>query len=118
MNSKTYVLEEQGEIHETKGARAMDSLQCWWQMMRHVLAPEPRKKLKKNSSNHEVKSRVKNTSKNHKNGKYCSSRYEMIQPKKATILMQIKSLQGVETIQISSHSLKDWGDLSFLSSLL
>jgi hypothetical protein len=27
-------------------------------------------------------------------------------------------LQGVETTQTSSHSLKDWGDLSLLSSLL
>jgi hypothetical protein len=32
--------------------------------------------------------------------------------------MQIKSLHGVETTQTSSLSLKDWGDLSLLSSLL
>jgi hypothetical protein len=32
--------------------------------------------------------------------------------------MRIKSLQGVETTQTSSHSLEDWGDLSLLSSLL
>jgi hypothetical protein len=32
--------------------------------------------------------------------------------------MQIKSLQGMETSQTSSHSLEDWGDLSLLSSLL
>jgi hypothetical protein len=29
MNTKTYVLGERGEIHEIKGARAMDSLQGW-----------------------------------------------------------------------------------------
>jgi hypothetical protein len=33
-------------------------------------------------------------------------------------LMQIKSLQGVETIQTSFHSLEDWEDISLLSSLL
>jgi hypothetical protein len=32
--------------------------------------------------------------------------------------MQIKSLQGVETRQIFSHSLKDLKDLSLLCSLL
>jgi hypothetical protein len=42
----------------------------------------------------------------------------MIQSKSTTILMWIKSLQDVKTIQISSHSLEDWGDLSLLSSLL
>jgi hypothetical protein len=31
---------------------------------------------------------------------------------------EIKSLQGVKITQTSSRSLKDWGDLSFLSSLL
>jgi hypothetical protein len=37
----------------------------------------------------------------------------------ASKLMEgIKSLQGVETSQTSSHSLEDWGDLSLLSSLL
>jgi hypothetical protein len=43
---------------------------------------------------------------------------EMIQPKKTPILMQVKTLQGVETTQTSSHSLKDWRGLSLLSSLL
>jgi hypothetical protein len=33
-------------------------------------------------------------------------------------LMQIKSLQRVETTQTFFHSLEDWGDLSLLSSLL
>jgi hypothetical protein len=32
--------------------------------------------------------------------------------------MQFKSLEGVETTQIFSHSFKDWGDLSLLSYLL
>jgi two-component sensor histidine kinase len=32
--------------------------------------------------------------------------------------MRIKSLQGVKTTLISSHSLEDWGDLSLPSSLL
>jgi hypothetical protein len=32
--------------------------------------------------------------------------------------MWIKSLQGIETTQISSRSLEDWGELSLLSSLL
>jgi hypothetical protein len=34
------------------------------------------------------------------------------------VLMQIKSLQGVEITQTSFQSLEDWGDLSLLSSLL
>jgi hypothetical protein len=42
----------------------------------------------------------------------------MIQPKRTAILMQIKSLQGVETTQAFSRSLEDWGDLSLLSSFL
>jgi hypothetical protein len=42
----------------------------------------------------------------------------MIQPKKTAILMQIKSLQGVETTQSSSHSLEDHGELLLLFSLL
>jgi hypothetical protein len=40
----------------------------------------------------------------------------MMEPKKTAILIQIKSLQGVETTQISSHFLEDWEDLSLLSS--
>jgi hypothetical protein len=32
--------------------------------------------------------------------------------------MRIKSLQGVKTTQTFSHSLKDWGDLSLLTSFL
>jgi hypothetical protein len=34
------------------------------------------------------------------------------------VLMQIKSLQGLKTSQTSSHSLKDWGDISLLASIL
>jgi hypothetical protein len=55
---------------------------------------------------------------NHKKEKHSSTRKEMIQSKSTTILMWIKSLQGVETTQTSSHSLENWGDLSLLSSLL
>jgi hypothetical protein len=33
----------------------------------------------------------------------------MIQSKSTTMLMRIKSLQGVETTQTSSHSLEDLG---------
>jgi hypothetical protein len=72
----------------------------------------------KNYSNREIKNRAKNTFKNHKNGKHCNSRLEMIQPKKTAILMQIKSLQGVKTTQSSSRSLEDQEELSLLSSLL
>jgi hypothetical protein len=36
----------------------------------------------------------------------------MIQPKRTTILMQIEDLQGVKTIQTSSHSLED-GQIPF-----
>jgi hypothetical protein len=43
---------------------------------------------------------------------------EVIQSKPTNVLVQIKSLEGVETTQTSSHSLEDWGDLSLLSSLL
>jgi hypothetical protein len=76
------------------------------------------KESKENSSNHEIKNQAKNTSKNHKNKKYRSTRKEMIQSKNITIFMQIKSLPSVEITQISSHSLEDLGDLSLLSSLL
>jgi hypothetical protein len=38
-------------------------------MMRLILAPNPRKKSKKNPSNHKVKNRAKNTSEKHKNKK-------------------------------------------------
>jgi hypothetical protein len=43
----------------------------------------------------------------------------MILSKPTDVLMQIKSLQGVKTTTTSSHSLKDWRDLSLslLSSL-
>jgi hypothetical protein len=43
----------------------------------------------------------------------------MIQSKSTTMLMRIKSLQGVETTQTSSHSLEDLGRslTSLLSSL-
>jgi hypothetical protein len=74
--------------------------------------------LSKNSSNHEIENRAKNASKYHKNGKHCSSREEVIQSKKTAILIQIKSLQGVESTQTSSRSMEDQGDLSLLSSLL
>jgi hypothetical protein len=43
---------------------------------------------------------------------------EVIQSKPTNVLVQMKSLEGVETTQTSSHSLEDWGDLSLLSSLL
>jgi hypothetical protein len=44
-------------------------------MTRLVLAPKPMEEIdKKNSSNHEIENRVKNTSKNHENEKYCSTR--------------------------------------------
>jgi hypothetical protein len=39
-------------------------------------------------------------------------------PKKIAILMQIKSLQGMKTTQISSYSLEDWRDLTSLISSL
>jgi hypothetical protein len=42
----------------------------------------------------------------------------MIQSKSIAIMIQIKSLQGVETTQTSSHSLEDWADLSLFSSLI
>jgi hypothetical protein len=73
----------------------------------------------KNSSNDEIKNRAKNTSKNHENEKHCNTRYEMTLLKHTNVLMQIKSLQGVETATTSSHSLEDWRDLSLslLSSL-
>jgi hypothetical protein len=38
----------------------------------------------------------------------------MIQSKRTAIFIGIKGLQGVGTIQTSSHSLEDWGDLSLL----
>jgi hypothetical protein len=43
----------------------------------------------------------------------------MILSKPIDVLMKIKSLQGVETATISSHTLEDWRDLSLslLSSL-
>jgi hypothetical protein len=41
----------------------------------------------------------------------------VIQSKPTDVLKQIKSLQGLETTQTSSHSLEDWGDLSLLYNL-
>jgi hypothetical protein len=74
MNSKTIVLGERGKICEIKDARAMDSLQGWWWMMRLILAPKSMEGIIENYSNCEVKNQAKNTSKNHKNEKHCSSR--------------------------------------------
>jgi hypothetical protein len=82
--------------------------------MRLVLAP----KILDDFSNHEVQNWAKNTSKKLENEKRFSSPKEMYQPIKTAILMQIKSLQGVEIIQKSSRSLENWGDLLLLSSLL
>jgi hypothetical protein len=59
-----------------------------------------------------------NTSEKLENEKHSSSTREMNQLKKTAILMQIKTLQGVETTQTYSNYLEDWGDLSLLSSLL
>jgi hypothetical protein len=53
-----------------------------------------------------------------KNEKHCSSTWEMNQHKNIAMLMQIKSLQGVEITQTSSRSLGVWRDLSLLSPLL
>jgi hypothetical protein len=60
-----------------------------------------------------------NISENHEKEKHCSTRKEMIQFKSTTTLMRIKSLQGVETTQTSSHSLENLGRslTSLLSSL-
>jgi hypothetical protein len=60
----------------------------------------------------------KNTSENQVNEKHFSTYKEVIQSKHMDVLMQIKSLQCVETTQISFHSLEGWGDLSLLSFLL
>jgi hypothetical protein len=49
---------------------------------------------------------------------HSNTRKEIIQSKSTSILMRIKSLQGVEITQTSSHSSKVWRDLSLLSSLL
>jgi hypothetical protein len=68
--------------------------------------PNQWKESKKNSSNQEAKNQAKNTSENHENVKHYSARYEMIQSQMTDILMQIKSLQGVKTTRISSHSLE------------
>jgi hypothetical protein len=46
------------------------------------------------------------------NMKNISAHREVIQSKPINVLMQIKSLHGVETATISSHSLEDWRDLS------
>jgi hypothetical protein len=62
---------------------------------------------KKNSSNHEIENRATNTSENHEKEKHNSTRKEMIQSKSTAILMQIKSLQGVGSIETSSDTLED-----------
>jgi hypothetical protein len=50
--------------------------------------------------------------------KHISTWREVIQSIPTDVFMQIKSLQGVKITQTSFHTLEDWGDLSFLSSLL
>jgi hypothetical protein len=44
--------------------------------------------------------------------KNISAQREGIQYKPTDVLMQIKSLHGMVTATMSSHSLEDWGDLS------
>jgi hypothetical protein len=67
-------------------------------MLRLILAPKSTEGIDEQL--------LKNGSENHENRKHCSSRLEMIQPKKTAILMQIKSLQGVESTQSPSCSLE------------
>jgi hypothetical protein len=68
-------------------------------------------KSKKDSSNRKNENQAKNTFKNQVNEKDFSTKKDVIQPKHMNVLMQIKSLQGVEITQTSFHSLEDWGDL-------
>jgi hypothetical protein len=86
--------------------------------MRLVLAPKLTEGIEQKLLKPRSQKSGQNAYENHKNGKHRSSRYEMIQSKKTAILIQIKSLQGVESTQTSSLSLKDCRDLSLLSSLL
>jgi hypothetical protein len=48
-------------------------------------------------------------SQNHRKRKTGCTLGDEIQSQISAILMKIKHLQGVETVQTSSHSLKDWG---------
>jgi hypothetical protein len=86
-------------------------------MMRLTLEPRSMKESKENTSNHEIKNRGKIPLKITKRKNIVAQGRKWFNPS-TTILMRIKSLQGVETTQTSFHSLEDWGDLSLLSSLL
>jgi hypothetical protein len=86
--------------------------------MRLGLAPKSTKGIKEKLLKSRCNKSGQKYLQNHKNGKHCSSRLEKFQPIRTAILMQIKSLQGVETIQTSSRTLEDREDLSLLSSLV
>jgi hypothetical protein len=88
-------------------------------MMSLILAPKPIKGIEEKPLKSRDRKSGQKYSKNHKNDQHCSTIYEMIYPKSTAILMQVKSLQGVEIATTSSHSMEDWRDLSLslLSSL-
>jgi hypothetical protein len=56
-------------------------------------------------------------SKNHIKRKKGCTLGDKIQLQRSAILMKIKRLQGVETAQISYHSLEDWGESLTISPL-
>jgi hypothetical protein len=101
---------------QIKGTKAIGLLQDWSHMLRLILATFSMEEIEEKLLRSQNQKSDQNTSENQEKEKHDSARYEMIQSKSTTILMQIKSLQGVETIQTSSHTLKI-GEIAHFSPL-
>jgi hypothetical protein len=86
-------------------------------MMRLVLAPNSTEGIKEKllkSQEHKIRRKY---SKNHRKRKLGCTLGDDIQSQRSDILMKIKHLQCVKTIQISFHSLEGWEESLTISPL-
>jgi hypothetical protein len=86
-------------------------------MMRLILVPNSMEEIEEKllkSQEHKIGRKY---SKNDKKRKIGYTLGDEIQSQRLAILMKIKCLQGVESVQTSSHSLEDWGESLTISSL-